>query len=1152
MFDGLNIMIHKQNALSNWAINNKATVLVITAIIFLAGINSYNSMPNEAFPEVVMPEIFVVTVYPGNSPLDMEKLVTRPLEKEINQISGVDKITSTSKQGFSSIHVKFNTNVTPSQALRKIKDKVDVAKADKDFPKDLPADPNVTELNLSEKMPIMNVNLSGEFSMDQLKKYGEYLKDEIENLSEISGVDIRGVQDKEVEIAIDQQKIEAVELNFQNIADAVNFENMTLSSGDIKQDGIIRNVRVVGEFKDPKNIENIIVKNENQQVVYLRDIATVKFKEQEKTSYAREFTRPVVMLDVKKRSGENLIIASAKIDEIIAKAKKNVFPERLIISKTSDMTDKTVAQVTDLENNIIFGVILVVLVLMFFLGLRNALFVGIAIPLSMLLSFILLNTLGITLNMMVLFALVLALGMLVDNGIVVVENIYRYIDEGYSNYEAAKYGVGEVAWPIIASTATTLAAFSPLGFWPGIMGQFMKYFPITLILVLSSSLFVAMVISPVLTEMYMKIKEDKIALKKVLYRSAISGVLGVIILLSGFNWQVKMFVVIGNILVLYAVFNILYKTAINPVINWFQNSLLPNLERIYERFLRFALRGWNAYIFFVLTFALLLFSMFLMKIFPPNILFFPESDPEQIYVYTEFPIGTAIEVTNDFTLKIEHKILDYIKQYEDEDTGKNFLVKSVISQVGEGTSDPAQNDYGNTPNKSRITLDFRAFVDRRGHKTTKVLTDLRALLHSFPGVNITVDKMKNSPPTGPPLNIEITGDDYDELIKVATDMKSFLKDKNISGVEELKIDVALGKPEMIVHIDRQKANRLGVSTGQIADLLRTSLYGKEISTFKEGEEKYPINIRLQEKYRYNKSYLLNQKVTFKDQNTGKIKQVPISSITSTEKKSTFSAVKRIDMSRVISVYTNILEGHNATQVVDYTKRVLKDYKLPKGYSFKFTGEQEEQAKQMAFLSRALLIAVLLIFLILVAQFNSAVTPIIISLSVVLSLIGVLLGLIIFKIDFVVLMTMLGIISLAGIVVNNAIVLIDYVDLTIERKKTALNIENSKYLPKKLIFESIIQAGKTRLRPVLLTAITTILGLLPLAYGININFVTWFQSYNAHFYIGGENVMFWGPLAKTVIYGLTFATFLTLIIVPVMYYILFRVQLRFNKSNIAEI
>lgn len=1142
-------MEHKTNALSNWAINNKVTVLVITAIIFFAGITSYNSMPNEAFPEVVMPEIFITTVYPGNSALDMEKLVTRPLEKEINKISGVDKIISTSKDGFSSIDVKFQTNFTPEEALQKVKDKVDVVKSDKDFPKDLPADPDVKDLNLSEKMPVMNINLSGNFSLDQLKDYAEYLKDEIEKLPEISGVDIKGIQDKEVEIAVDLNKLEGLKLNFNDIAQAVRNENMTLSGGNIKENDMLLNLRVIGEFKTPKEIENIIVKNQHQNVVYLRDIAKVSFKEKEKESYARAFLQPVVMLNVKKRAGENLINASHKIDLIIAKAKKTIFPKNLQISKTNDMTDKTIAQVSDLENNIIFGVILVVLVLMFFLGLRNALFVGIAIPLSMLLSFILLNTMGVTLNMMVLFALVLALGMLVDNGIVVVENIYRYIDEGYSNYEAAKYGVGEVAWPIIASTATTLAAFIPLGFWPGIMGQFMKYFPITLIIVLSSSLFVALVISPVFTAMYMKLEEKEIPLKKVIFRTILTLVIGSIFLFLGLSSKTKAFVVIGNLFLLFSILNILYKIVIIPVIKWFQNTFLPNLEKLYDRMLRFSLRKKNAYITLGLTFVLLIFSFILFSVFPPNVLFFPASEPAQVYVYTEYPIGTDINKTNKLTLKLEKKVIDYLKKYEKN--GKNFLVKSVIAQVGEGTGDPQKGDMGNTPNKSRITIDFVDYNDRQGISTSKILNDLRDLLSGNPGVNIIVDKNKNGPPAGPPVNIEISGDDYHKLIDVAKDMQHFLQDKKIAGVEDFTLDVEIGKPEMLVNIDRQKANRLNVRTGQVADVLRTSLYGKEISTYKDGEDNYPINLRLQEKYR-NKADLFNQKITFRDMLSGRMKQVPISAVASTHNTTTFSAVKRKDLNRVISVYTNVLEGYNANAIVAKTKQILKDYKLPNGYHFKFTGEQEEQAKMMAFLSKALLIAVVLIFLILVAQFNSAVTPVIISLSVLLSLIGVLLGLVIFKMDFIVLMTMLGIISLAGIVVNNAIVLIDYINLLIERKKKELKIPQEKLLPKKLIFESIVKAGRTRLRPVLLTAITTVLGLIPLAFGININFITWLSDFNPHFYIGGENVMFWGPLSKTVIFGLTFATFLTLVIVPAMYYILFRIQLRFNKNKIAKV
>ncbi|MBL4939706.1 MAG: efflux RND transporter permease subunit, partial [Lutibacter sp.] len=472
----------KEFKLSTWSIHNKMTVFVLIVMIFLAGIFSYQSMPREAFPEIVIPQIYVSTPYPGNSAIDIEKLITRPLEKEINGISGVDEIISTSIEGFSSIQVSFDFSITPTEALRKVKDKVDAAKSDKDFPTDLPADPTVQEMNFAELIPIMNINLSGDFSMDQLKEYAEFLEDEIEKVPEISKVDIRGIQDKEIEISVDLYKMEISKISFNDIAMAIQNENMTVSGGDLLEDGIRRNVRIIGEFKSAKEIENVIVKQENNNIVYLRDIAKVSFKEQEKQSYAREFSHPVVMLDVTKRGGENLIKASTQIDEIIKKAKENYFPSNLNISKTNDQTNDTKTMVSDLENSIILGILLVVIVLLFFLGLRNALFVGIAIPLSMFISFIILSAFGVTLNTMVLFSLVIALGMLVDNGIVVVENVYRLLDEGYSKIDAAKFGVGEVAMPIIASTATTLAAFLPIAFWPGIMGEFMRYLPITLII----------------------------------------------------------------------------------------------------------------------------------------------------------------------------------------------------------------------------------------------------------------------------------------------------------------------------------------------------------------------------------------------------------------------------------------------------------------------------------------------------------------------------------------------------------------------------------------------------------------------------------------------------------------------------------------------
>ncbi len=1130
----------KEFKLSTWSINNKMTVLVLIVMIFLAGIFSYQSMPREAFPEIVVPQIFVSTPYPGNSAIDIEKLITRPLEKEINGISGVDEIISTSIEGFSSIQVKFDFSITPTEALRKVKDKVDAAMSDKDFPKDLPADPTVQEMNFAELMPIMNINLSGDFSMDQLKEYGEYLEDEIEKVPEISKVDIRGIQDKEIEISVDLYKMEVSKINFDDIAMAIQNENMTVSSGDLLEKGLRRNVRVIGEFKSADEIADIIVKREKGNIVYLRDIAKVSFKEQEKESYAREFLQPVVMLDVTKRGGENLINASTQIDVILAKAKADYFPSNLYISKTNDMTNDTKTMVADLENSIILGIILVVLVLLFFLGIRNALFVGIAIPLSMFISFIILSSFGVTLNMMVLFSLVIALGMLVDNGIVVVENVYRLLDEGYSKIDAAKFGVGEVAMPIIASTATTLAAFLPLAFWPGIMGEFMRYLPITLIIVLSSSLFVALVINPMLTSVYMKIKEDEVNFKRLLLFSTISFALGVVLIITGLTLDMKGLNTLGLLLVLVGLLRVINTKILAPATDWFQNKYLPRQEVFYEKLLRFSLKGKRSLLFFAGTFLLLIFSIILFTIFPPKVLFFPETPPKQVYVYVEYPIGTDISVTNELSLKIEEKIQNHLKKYEVN--GKNFLITSIIGQVGEGTSDPNRGQQGGpTPNKSRITVDFVKFIERNGVNTNDVLIEIRELVKDFPGVNITVDRPQDGPPVGAPINIEVTGDDYNQLLTTAEDIKQFINKSNILGIEDLKLDVEQGKPELPIIIDRQKARRLNISTGQIADALRTSLFGKEVSTFKDGEDDYPINIRLMDKYRYNKELLINQKVTFRNQSSGKIIQVPISSVAHAEKSSTFSAVKRKDLNRVITLFSNVLENYNANDVNAKIRTALNDYKLPNNVSISFTGEQEKQAEEMAFLSKALLIAVFLIFLILVGQFNSTSTPIIISLSVLLSLIGVLLGLIIFRMEFVIIMTMIGIISLAGIVVNNAIVLIDYTNLIIERKRNKLGLGN-KELTKELLFESIVEGGKTRLRPVLLTAITTVLGLLPLAIGINVNFKTMFTEFDPQFYIGGENVAFWGPMSWTIIFGLTFATFLTLFVVPTMYYILNSVKI----------
>lgn len=1128
------IKTEKEFGLTTLSLKNRTTVYVLTAIVILAGLFSYVSLPKESFPEIRQPVVYVGTPYPGNSPLDMENLITRPIENELNSISEADVIKSTSVQDYSTIIVEFTPETDVEDALTKVKDAVDRAKPE--LPTDLEQDPNVFDMNFSE-FPILNINLSGDYSMKQLNDYAEYLEEEIEKLSEISKVEIRGIDEREVRISVDPYQMEAREVNFSDIEQAVASENITLSGGTYREGDIRRTIRVVGEFERPEDILDVVVKAEDGNIVYLRDIADVSFDYVEKKSYARLYTQPVVMVDVIKRSGENLLIATEKINAIIAEAQADIFPEDLIVTKTNDQSQQTRDMVDSLENNIISGVILVVLVLLFFLGPRNALFVGIAIPLSMFISFMILGMLGITINMMVLFSLIMALGMLVDNGIVVVENVYRLQEEGMSSFEATKNGVGEVALPIIASTATTLAAFLPLAFWPGIMGEFMKYLPITLMITLGSSLFVALVINPVLIKSFMKVDTGEIKKKRVLIFASIAVGVGVLLALASVT-------VLSNLLIISGVITFLNIYVLTPLSRRFQN-FLPRLEGGYRKILGYALKGWKPYIFFwgtavLMVVSLMIFGVALMSPSKPNLEYFPKTDPLYVNVFIEYPVGTDIETTNEFTQDIEKKVIALVKPYES-------IVESVIANVGSGTSDP--NDpsaFGeqDTPNKARITVNFKEFKHRNGIDTKKILSEIREAIGDYPGVAVTVDQNADGPPTGKPISIEVSGKEFAMLIKVTEDMKNLINESGIQGIEKLKTDLQTGKPELVVNIDREKARRFGLSTSSIAMEVRTALFGKEISKYKEGEDDYEIQLRLKDQYRYDIDALMNKSIVFRDQTSGQMKSVPISSVASADLSSTYGSIKRNDLRRQVIISSNVESGYNPTQINNEIKELLADFDMPAGYEFKFGGEQEKQAEEFEFLSTALMIAVFTIFLIIVSQFNKVTTPFIIMMSVVFSTIGVFLGLVVFQMNFVVIMTMIGIISLAGIVVNNAIVLIDFIELSRNRLRAETGDDK---LPMDKIIEAIISAGVTRLRPVILTAVTTILGLIPLAVGINIDFIKFMSTYDADFFLGGDNVAFWGPMSWTIIFGLTFATFLTLVIVPVMYLFFARINRRLGLS-----
>lgn len=1129
--------IIREFKLTSLAIDNKTSILLLTVMLFIIGTMAYNSMPRESYPEITQPEIYIGTIYPGNSPSDIENLITRPLEKEINAISGVKELKSTSIQDYSTIIASFDYDVPVKEALQEVKDAVDRAK--QDLPSDLDNDPNVFELDFSE-FPIMNINLYGNFTQEELREYAEYLQDEIENLSEISEVVIRGLLEKEVNIEVDILKMESMLISFRDIEDAFFQENVSMSGGDILTDGYRRNIRILGEFTTVEEMGEIIVKREDGDIVYLKDIANVYFGYEDRESFARLDGSPVVTLDVKKRGGENIIRASEKINDIIQHAKQSKFPKSLNIIITGDQSKQTIQMVSDLENNIISGVILVVVVLLFFLGLRNAMFVGIAIPLSMLIGILVLSITGTTLNMMVLFSLILALGMLVDNGIVVVENIYRLHSEGKPLKRAAKEGAGEVAWPIISSTATTLGAFLPLLFWKDTMGEFMKYLPLTLIITLTSSLFVGLVINPVLTAQFMKVETEKKQYKNKRFWPIMATffVLAATFYLLSFNevGSKPMVNAMANIFAFLLILSLLTRFVLDPASRWFRNRFLVVIENIYDRFIRFALRGYNPIYFFLGTIVLMIISVTLYFNSDPKVLFFPEQEPQYINVFIEAPLGTDIDETNRYCMQIEDSVNKVLEPY-----GK--IIEATLALVGEGTSDPSAGPaIGKSPHKARINVNFLEFNKRGGVLTSKIMEEIRTNVKKIPGVQIYVDQNPVGPPTGKPISIEISGEDFEKLVMLSEDVRKSLVDLNVPGVEGLKSDLEVGKPELIINIDRDAARRFGISTIQIAAEIRTSLFGKEISKFKEGEDDYPIILRSDEKSRYNLQALLNKKITFQHMSTGRWMQVPISSVASVEYSSSFGSIKRRNMNRVIALNSNVNEGYNANEIISVYKDFLSNYTIPQGFTLEFAGEQEEQAETAEFLTFALMIALFLVFLIIVTQFNSIIKPLIIMTTVLFSTIGVFIGLNITSMPFVVLMTGIGIISLAGIVVNNAIVLIDYTNLIRERRRNELQLfDENQHLPLEDVYLSIINGGKTRLKPVLLTAITTILGLIPLAVGININFFTLFTDFNANFSIGGDSVAFWGPMSWTVIFGLAFATFLTLVIVPVMYLLADKVQ-----------
>jgi len=1127
---------------TTWSIKNKTSIYLVILFVSLAGIYQFVTLPKEQFPDIVIPTIYVQTVYVGNSPKDIENLVTRPIEKQIKSITGakIKKFTSNSQQDFSAIMVEFDTDVKTEIALQKVKDATDKAK--QDLPKDLTIEPTVIEVSFSEQ-PIMSVNLSGDFDLPRLKKYADDLKDKLENLPQINRVDIVGAPEREFQINVDNYRAQSAGITFDDITYAIQRENMDISGGLLEVGNMKRTLQLKGQLKTAGDIANIIVRNTSGAPIYLKDIATIADTTKERESFARLDGKNVVTLNIIKRSGENLIETSDGVKQMVEEGKGSIYPNNLKAVISGDQSIKTRSSFNELVNSIIIGFILVLIVLMFFMGVVNAFFVALSVPLSMFVAFVFLPGADlivgthVTLNFIVLFALLFGLGIIVDDAIVVIENTHRIFVEGkgkLSVNNAAKMAAGEVFIPVLAGTITTLAPFFPLLFWPGIIGKFMVYLPTMLIFTLAASLVVAFIINPVFAVDFMNHpetdnKEPKSAIfKKKGFWIAIG--IGILLDIAGAPF-------FGNLLIVFMLLVVLNRYFITDAIHNFQNKALPWIMNHYESLLQWALKGWRPVHLLIGIIALFFVSLF---VFVGSIIggripvtFFPKGDPNQLFVYLKLPVGSDVRYTDSITRVLEGRVNKVLGT----DNGKtNPIVESIISNVAVNAADPTSGDRTTRSELGRIQVSFVEYEKRDGTSTAPYLEKVRQAVQGIPGTEISVNQESGGPPTDPPINIEIASEDFDAMIKTASSLKNYLDSIRVPGVEELKMDVDLKNPEITLSIDRERALIEGVSTAQIGMQIRTALFGKEISKIKEGKEEYKIQLRNNAIQRKSLTDLLNMRISFRDMASGgAVKNIPISALVKVDPTSTLGSVKRKNQKRLITLRSNVLttEGFNATGVNQVIGKHIADFKgVTDAVTIKQTGEGEQQAETVAFLGKALLIALMLILFTLVLQFNSVSKSVIILSEILFSVIGVFLGFAITGMEVSGLMTGLGIVGLAGIVVKNGILVIEFAD---ELRSRGMKTR-----------DAIIQAGKTRIIPVLLTAVAAILGFIPIAIGFNINFITLFSELNPHIFLGGDSVAFWKPLSWTIIFGLAFAFFMTLIIVPSMYLIAERLRRLMRK------
>lgn len=1129
----------KQFGPTSWAIDNRTAIYIIAILISAYGLTKFNSMPKEQFPDIVVPTISVTTVYVGNSPKDIENLVTRPIEKQLKGISGakVNKIQSTSQTDYSLIVVEFDTDIKTELAKQKVKDAIDKAKTD--LPNDLTSQPDVQEFAFSE-MPIMFVNISGNYDGIQLKRYADKMRDRFEELSEITRAEIVGAPEREIQVNVDPYKMTAARVTFMDVENAISRENHDITGGLIEVGNMKRTLKVKGQFASVLDLQDIVVRSSAQGAsVYLRDIAQLRDTIKDKDSYARMDGLNVVTLNIVKRAGENLINAADKIKAAVADMQqKEELPKDLKVSFTGDQSRQTKTSFNELINTIIIGFILVLIILMFFMGVTNAFFVALSVPLSVFVAFLFLpladSVIGtsVTLNFIVLFALLFGLGIIVDDAIVVIENTHRIYNNGkIPIIRSAKEAAGEVFIPVMAGTATTLAPFFPLLFWKGLIGKFMIYLPTILILTLAASLIVAFIFNPVFAVSFMRPEgKEHEKPKKAIFKNKwfiLFVIAGVMLHLPGMHG-------LANFLLLMAVLMVLNAYVLKDIINSFQKKVLPRLMDRYERLLRWVLQGKRPVWAFISLFGLFIFSIGFLFLRGNKSTFFPSGDPNFVYVYLKLPVGTDVKYTDSITQVLEKRVAKVLEKEKPGTEGS--IVESIIANVAVSANNPRDNNRSVQSNLGRIQVSFVEYAKRHGKRTGPYMDEIRAVMKGIPGGSVEVAKENGGPPTDPPVNIEVVGDNFESISSVATQLYNFLDTNRVNGIENLQADVDLNNPEITINVDREKAMMEGVSTGQIGSEIRTAVFGKEVSKIKEGEDEYKIQLRYTDLLRNNITDLMNMRITFMDMNTMQVKAIPLSDIAKVDYTNTTGGVKRKNAKRTIQLQSNVPDPTMVGKVNADLQLKLDEFKekvkIPDDVTIKLSGQSEQEKETQKFLGTALIIALGIIFLILVLQFNSMSKPFIVITEIFFSVIGVLMGYAITGMTIATIMLGVGIVGLAGIVIKNGILLIEFTD---ELRGRGLRIR-----------EAAIQAGKIRIIPVLLTAIATILGLLPLAVGFNIDFAGLFQHFRPGIFFGGDSVVFWGPLSWTIIFGLIFSFFLTLIMVPSMYLIAERLKRPMEK------